>query len=129
MDMRGIAATNMNDAGEKANFESHLKDRDFFEVNKFPEAQFTIEEVLPSNLPAFNCVVRGNLTIKKKSHPVNIPVRLIISGDELQAESASFVIDRTKWDINFRSGILGTAKDKIVEDIVPLSLKIKARRQ
>ena len=129
LDMTSIAVTNLNDGGEKRDLESHLKDKDFFEVQKFPQAEFVITEVLPSNLPAFNWVVRGDLTIKDKSHPVNIPVKMTIDGDKLEATSATFPINRTQWGINFRSGTLGTAKDKVVEDVVPLSLVLKARRK
>ncbi|MCC6460954.1 MAG: YceI family protein [Saprospiraceae bacterium] len=129
MDMRTIAVTNLNDGGEKATLESHLKDKDFFDVNNHPEASFTVVEVLPSNLSSFNWVVRGNLTIKGNSHMVNVPVRMSTDGNTLEAESALFIINRTQWGINFRSGMLGTAKDKIVEDVVPLSLKIKAKKK
>lgn len=129
MDMQSIAVSNMNDGGERKTLEAHLKDKDFFEVKRFPSAEFVLEEILPSNLPAFNWVVRGNLTIKGQSHPVNVPVRLDIDGDKLKAESASFILNRTQWGLNFRSGILGTAKDKIIEDIVPVSLKITAVRK
>lgn len=129
LDMGSIAVTNLNDAGEKRDLESHLKDKDFFEIKKFPRATFVITELLPSNLPAFNWVVRGNLTIKDKTQPVNIPVKMTIEGDKLEASSATFPINRTQWGINFRSGTLGTAKDKVVEDVVPLSLVLKAERK
>lgn len=127
LDMGSISVSNMDDAGEKATLESHLKDKDFFEVKKYPQASFEITDVLPSNLPAFNWVVRGNLTIKGKTNPVNIPVNMTIANGVLQAESASFIINRTQWGLNFRSGILGTAKDKIIEDNIPLSLRLTAR--
>lgn len=129
LDMASIAVTNLNDGGEKRDLESHLKDRDFFEVKKFPTAEFVITEVLPSNLPAFNWVVRGDLTIKGKTNPVNIPVKMTIEGDKLDAASATFPINRTHWGISFRSGALGTAKDKVVEDVVPLSLVLRAKRR
>lgn len=129
LDMRSITVTNLNDPGEKADLVSHLKDKDFFDVGKYPEAQFEISELLPSNLPAFNWVLRGMLTIKGKSSPVNVPVKMTISGDSLEAESATFIINRTLWGLNFRSGALGTAKDKIIEDVVPLSLKISAKKK
>lgn len=129
MDMQSIEVTNMNDPSEKATLESHLKDNDFFQVKKFPEASFEVTEVLPSTQAAFNWVVRGNLTIKDQTHPVNVPVRMSITSDKLLAESVNFVINRTKWGINFRSGILGTAKDKIIQDVVQLSLKIEAEKK
>lgn len=125
-DMSSITVTNMDNPRDKATLESHLKDNDFFNVKKYPEARFEITEILPSSQPAFNWIIRGVLTIKEKSHPVNVPVRMSIADDELRAESVSFIINRTKWDINFRSGILGTAKDQMIEDVVTLSFELVA---
>jgi polyisoprenoid-binding protein YceI len=127
LDMQSIAVNNMKDNGERRELESHLRDRDFFNVAEFPRAEFTFDEVLPSNLPAFNWVLSGRLTIKGHSHPVNIPVQVTLSGDELRAESPTFQINRMDWGINFRSGALGTAKDKLIEDVIPMQLKITAK--
>ena len=128
LDMSSVAVNNMKDPGAKADLESHLKDADFFEVKKYPTGEFIFNEVLPSNTPDFNWVISGKLTLKGKTEPVNIPVKMTITDDELNAQSANFVINRTKWGINFQSGLLGTVKDKIIEDIVPLSLTITAKK-
>lgn len=128
LDMASINVNNIKDPGAKADLESHLKDSDFFEVKKYPIGEFVFDEVLPSNLPDFNWVVSGQLTLKDITHPVNIPLKLAISNDELKAQSANFAINRTKWGVNFQSGLLGTAKDKIIEDIVPLSFTVTAKR-
>jgi polyisoprenoid-binding protein YceI len=129
LDMHSVSVDNMKDPGAKSDLESHLKDKDFFEVKTYPTGEFVFDEVLPSNTPDFNWVISGKLTLKGKTEPVNIPVKMTITDDELRAESANFVINRTKWGINFQSGMLGTVKDKIIEDIVPLSLKITAKKQ
>lgn len=129
IDMGSVEVLDLKDPGEKSDLEKHLKDTDFFEVNKFPEGTFEFSEVLPSNNPAFNKVVPGNLTLKGKSNSVNIPVKITLNENELSAESASFLINRTNWGINFRAGILGTAKDKLIEDNVMLSFTLKAKAQ
>lgn len=126
LDMNSITVTDIKDPGEKRELESHLKDSDFFEVGKFPKAEFNITEVLPSNNPAFNNVIIGTLTMKGKTNPVNIPVNMKIEGNALTAESATFMINRTQWGVNFRAGILGTTKDKLIDDVVTLSLKLRA---
>lgn len=128
IDMSSIAVVNMKDNGEKTELENHLKSPDFFGVREFPEGTFTFDEVVPSGDPAFNAVLSGKLTLKGKSNKVNIPVKVTFKGDELDIESQSFLIDRTKWGINFRSGALGTAKDKLIEDVVLLALKVKAKK-
>lgn len=128
LDMTSITVNNMKDPGAKADLESHLKDTDFFHVKEHPKGEFVFNEVLPSDTPDFNWVISGELTLKKTTNHVNIPVKMTITDDELTAESANFVINRTKWGINFQSGMLGTVKDKIIEDIVPLSLTVTARK-
>jgi polyisoprenoid-binding protein YceI len=127
IDMNSVAVNDLNDAGERKDLESHLKESDFFDVRKYPKATFKFSEVLPSTLPAFNAVIAGELTLKGKTNGVNVPVKLTVSDDELVAESAAFPIIRTQWGINFRSGILGTAKDKLIEDGVPITMKLKAK--
>jgi polyisoprenoid-binding protein YceI len=129
LDMTSVAVLDLKDPNEKSDLESHLKDTDFFEVGKYPKGEFSFDEVLPSTIPAFNHVIAGTLKLKNKKAQVNIPVKMTINGDELTAESATFIINRTQWGINFHSGILGTAKDKLIEDNVPVSLTLKAVKQ
>ena len=117
----------MDDPRDKATLESHLKDNDFFNVKKYPEASFDVLEVLPSSQPAFNWIIRGMLTIKDQSKPVNVPVKIWEANNSLHAESVSFIINRTKWGISFRSGMLGTAKDQMIEDVVTLSFELEAK--
>ena len=129
LDMNSLAVTDIEDAGERRDQESHLKDADFFEAGKYPKAVFVITEVLPSNNPAFNWLIVGNLTLKGKTNPVNIPVKMTIEGEKLQAESPTFPINRTQWGVNFHSGILGTTKDKLIDDNVLLTLTLQAAKQ
>ena len=129
LDMNSISVTDIKDPGERRDLESHLKDSDFFEVKKFPKAEFNFDEVLPSTMPNFNWVLSGQLTMKGKTAPVNIPIKVSLEGDVLRAESPAFPINRTTWGVNFQSGILGTAKDKMIDDTVPLMLKVVAKKK
>jgi len=129
LDMNSLSVTDIKDPGGRRDLESHLKDSDFFEVKKFPKAEFEFYEVLPSTMANFNWVLSGNLTMKGKTLLVNIPAKISIEGDVLRAESPAFPINRTQWGVNFHSGILGTARDKMIDDMVPLTLKIVAKKQ
>lgn len=129
LNMASIAVNNVKDPGAKADLESHLKDSDFFEVKKFPTAEFVFQEVLPSNKPEFKWIIVGDLTMKGKTNRINIPANITVSNDELTAQSEPFVINRTLWGINFQSGVLGTVKNKIIEDIVPLSITLRAKKK
>ncbi len=128
LDMNSITATDVKDPNDRRELDSHLKDSDFFETNKFPKAQFEFMEVLPNNTPNFNWVLSGTLTLKGIRAPVNIPVKVTLDGDTLVAESVGFPINRTQWGVNFNSGIIGTAMDKMVDDIVPIYLKVTAKK-
>jgi hypothetical protein len=44
----------------------------------------------------------------------------------VQAKTAAFTINRTEWGINYGSGIIGTAKDKIIHDEVGLNISLMA---
>lgn len=127
IDMHSLAVTSIKDGGEKRDLESHLKDTDFFEANKFPVAGFSFNEVLPSNTQGFNQVIVGDLTMKDKTNSVNVPVQLKISEKNLEARSPTFSINRTRWGISFRSGLTGTVKDKLIEDTVLLSIRLTAK--
>jgi polyisoprenoid-binding protein YceI len=128
LEMSTITVSDLKDRADKATLEQHLKDTDFFDVSKFPTASFKIVEVLPSNNPNFNGVLTGELTIKGKTNPVNIPANITIKGDLLEASTVTFPINRTDWGINFRSGMLGTVKEKLIDDTVTLSVQIKAKK-
>ena len=128
LNMHSIAVTDIQDAGERRDLESHLKDADFFEVEKHPKAELKFKEVLPSNTPNFNAVLVASLTMKGKTNPVNIPVQLTFDGDKLTAVSPTFSINRTQWGVNFRSSLLNTAKDKLIEDNVLLSVTLEAKK-
>jgi polyisoprenoid-binding protein YceI len=129
LDMNSISVSDIKDPGERRDLESHLKDADFFEANKYPKAEFVFDQVLPSTMPNFNSVLQGKLTMKGKAVPVNIPANIVIEGDALRAETPTFPINRTQWGVNFKSGILGTARDKMIDDNVPISLKLTAKKQ
>jgi len=129
IDMTSLTVLDLKDPKEKAELEEHLKDDDFFNAGKFPEGVFTVEEMLPSTLPAFNAVITGVLELKGKKSPVNIPVNIKITDNDLSAESAAFIINRTNWGINYSSGIIGTVKDKLINDNVSLALTLKAQKK
>jgi polyisoprenoid-binding protein YceI len=124
--MNSLSVTDLKNPAKKANLESHLKDQDFFETNKHPEGVFAIKEVLPGAGQDFNRVISGELTLKGITKPVNVPVRISIENGVLRAETPAFSINRTDWGVNFQSGVLGTAKDKLINDAVLLSVSVAA---
>ncbi|MEZ4917995.1 MAG: YceI family protein [Saprospiraceae bacterium] len=128
IDMMSLDVSDIEEANERKDLIGHLQSDDFFDAAKYPKASFEIDEVLPSQNGKFNAIVRGSLKIKGVEKAINIPANVEISTDALVAKSVSFPINRTDYGVNFRSGILGTVKDRVIEDIVTISLELKAAK-
>lgn len=118
---------NLDQTGkDKSNLEEHLKNSDFFEVEKFPVGQFEITQIKTDSLGQ---MVVGNLTLKGKTNSIEIPATIRIDENRISAETPEFIIDRTKWGIVYQSGIIGALKDDLINDEVILKLKIVANKQ
>ncbi len=118
--------TNLDQTGkDKTNLEGHLKNEDFFEVEKFPFGSFEITAIRSDSTGE---KIVGNLTLKEKTNTIEIPVELKIDEKFVLAETSTFTIDRTKWGIVYNSGIIGTIKDDLINDEISLKLKIVASK-
>jgi polyisoprenoid-binding protein YceI len=96
VDTTSIRILDIADPATNAQFAGHLASDDFFATEKYPEATFEITSVNNNH-------VDGNLTIKGITQPVGFDASIGVAGDTLTA-SGLIVIDRTKYDIKFRSG-------------------------
>lgn len=129
VNMKTISA--LDETGkDKKNLESHLMNEDFFEVEKFPSGAFQFVRVTAANDSAgYTLRVEGNLTLKNVTLPVKFRAKTTINNDSMNAESAPFVIDRTKWGIVYSSGVIGTLKDELINDEITLKVAIRAKRK
>jgi polyisoprenoid-binding protein YceI len=128
MDMTTIIDRDLTNEDFNKKLTGHLKSDDFFSVEKHPASTFKITKVTPvakAKAGEANYTVTGDLTIKGITNPVTFPATVTVKGTSAEA-TANIDIDRTKWDIKYRSGLLGTAADKIIEDTFTLAVKIVA---
>jgi len=108
------------------NLINNLKGPDFFDVKKFPFSTMAISSV--ESINGENKKVTGNLTIKGITHPVTFPARIEVKGDTVKA-SGKLVIDRTQWDVRYRSGkFFDNLKDQAIEDSIAFNIKIVAKK-
>jgi len=96
IDTTSIKILDVTDPATNAQFFGHLASDDFFSIEKYPEAFLDITSVSGNH-------VEGDLTIKGIMHPVEFDVVLNVNGDLLTA-TGKLVIDRTKYEMKFRSG-------------------------
>ncbi len=99
-DMNSIST---NDMSEKLNkkLDNHLKNEDFFNVEQYPTASLVIKRAKKFKGNQYDLV--GELTIKDITRPIKFKANIDINGTNFQAES-KIKIDRTKWDITYKSG-------------------------
>lgn len=127
IDMKSLWVVDLKTGKGKEKLEQHLNSPDFFSVDKYPSATFTIAKVVRTDtIRNANAMVSGNLTIKGITKSINIPASININDSYITVISPTFSINRTDWDIMHRSGLIGTAKDKIISDLISLRLRIKA---
>ncbi|HEX9514089.1 MAG TPA: YceI family protein [Puia sp.] len=96
IDTTSIRILDVTDPATNAQFAGHLASDDFFSSQKYPEATLEIASVSGNH-------VEGNLTIKGITHPVGFDAVVSVNGNLLTA-SGKLVIDRTKYEMKFRSG-------------------------
>lgn len=134
INMTGLEAHDM-EKEMKENLENHLKgtvagkEEDFFNVGKFPTASYKIlGSSKLENDPIGTHMINGELTIKDISKPVNIKAKLDTgSVDAIKATTEPFVIDRTQWDIKFKSKkFFDDLKDDFINDEIRLEITIGA---
>jgi polyisoprenoid-binding protein YceI len=101
IDMTSIAITDIEDRKTHDNFLAHLKNDDFFAVDKFNTAKLVISgsEKMENN----KLKIEGTLTIKDISHPISFIASVEVLTDFLHA-LGEMVIDRTLYNIRYGSG-------------------------
>lgn len=129
IDMASLANTDLaGDAGKQAKLEGHLKSADFFDVEKFPKATFSITSVADADTDESNTMITGNLTMKGVSKSVTFPALVVAKEDgTLTAISDKFKINRTDWGIKYGSGITGAVADEAISDDFVLQISLEAK--
>ncbi|MFO7370017.1 MAG: YceI family protein [Bacteroidales bacterium] len=132
IDMNSIVNLDLKDDGMNQRLVGHLKSSDFFEVEKYPVANFVITKVsrLKSTTSTALKVthrIEGNLTIKGITKSIVFDANVSNAGGKLLATTESFVIDRTLWNVNYQSkSIFAELKDQFINDDITLSVKLAA---
>jgi polyisoprenoid-binding protein YceI len=127
IDMTTINNLDLEDPETNQKLVGHLRSDDFFAVEAHPSATFAITKVetAPADSAATH-MVYGNLTIKDITHEIMFPATVSMTDGKLMA-NADFAIDRTKWDIRFRSGqFFEDLGDKLIYDDIEFTLGLVA---
>ncbi len=121
IDMTSITVTDLKAGDGKEKLEGHLKNEDFFNTDAHKMATFKVTSASGSGTDS---KITGDLTIKGITKSITIPAKIAMAGDKISVVSPSFKINRTDWDVKYGSGLIGTAKDKIIHDEIGLVLSL-----
>jgi len=127
--MGGTAEVNMNTIVDDKyrsdnNLIQHLKDPDFFDVEKFPISTFAIIKVESTN--SENKKITANLTIKGITQPVTFPAKIEVT-DGIVKMNGKLVIDRTQWNVRYNSGkFYNVLADETISDDIEFHINIVA---
>tara|TARA_B100000902_G_scaffold223178_1_gene212013 strand:- start:992 stop:1588 length:597 start_codon:yes stop_codon:yes gene_type:complete len=114
IDMSTIKNTDIESARKREYIEEHLKNEDFFDVEKFPTAKLVITGADPAPDNVYK--ISANLTIKDITHKIIFSSHVVVKKNNFSA-TANIKIDRTKWDVVYKSGnIFKDLGDKIIHD-------------
>lgn len=130
IDLSQLAVTDIKDAENNSKLVGHLKSDDFFAVAAFPTVQFTIDsaEALKAPLPSGeNVTVKGALTVKGISKPVEFPAKVMVK-DGVAEASGKVTLDRTNWNIKYKSGkFFQGLGDKLIYDTFEVDFAVKGK--
>ena len=116
MDMGSINTTDL-EGGSKNRLDGHLKDEDFFDVDKYKTAAMVFKEIKPSDK---DYSIKADLTIKG----ITKEILFNMSVSETSA-TANLKIDRTQFNITYKSATFtNILKDKAIYDEFDLSVKL-----
>ncbi|MDQ8004568.1 MAG: YceI family protein [Pedobacter sp.] len=109
------------------NLDKHLKNDDFFGVDKFPAANFVIKKVEGNGT---DVKITGDLTIKGKTNSVSFPAKLTWNADKtVTAVAEKITIDRTKYGIEYKSkSIFSSIGDNFIYDDFTIAVKLVAKK-
>lgn len=120
VDTRSIKVLDIADPTLNAQMAGHLASDDFFSSQKFPEATLEIISVKGNDVDA-------NLTIKGITNLVRFEV-VIQTNDTHLTASAKLLVDRTKYEMKFRSGnFFENLGDTLIYNDFELSVAITAK--
>ncbi|MEM6641797.1 MAG: YceI family protein [Bacteroidota bacterium] len=121
IDMASIVCEDLSGGGKKK-LEGHLKNADFFDVEKFPTATFVITKAVPQGPGSYKVV--GNITIKGITEEIQFPAT-IEEKDGKYVATADLTIDRSKFNVQYGSGsFFDNLGDKTIYDDFELSVEL-----
>lgn len=129
LNMQSIAVTDITDSEMNGRLTGHLHSPDFFSTEAHPTGTFrstSFEPIEGANDREANYTVTGELTLKGITQQVQFPAFIAVKNGKMVA-NGRIVIDRTKWDIRYKSNsFFEGLGDKAIYDDIELNFAFLA---
>ena len=126
IDLTKLTCTDIEDTKSNRNIVNHLKNDDFFSVDRFPTATFVLKKSTP--MTGNRHRAEGLLTIKGQTQPIRFEISLSKTQKGYHA-TGTLHVDRTRWGIKYKSGtFFKSLGDKVIEDKFELHLSLHANK-
>ena len=123
INMEAIEVLDLEGDG-KDNLEGHLSGEDFFDVENFPTAQFSLTSTGDAESVMSEMTIVGDLSMKDQiaDQEVMVNVEDTDAGFDVMG---SFELDRTRWGITFGSGsFFDNLGDNVINDVANMELDL-----
>ena len=120
IDMSSIICTDIENAEANEGLVNHLKNEDFFNVEKFKTAKLVITKVVYHD--AVKMKIYASLTIKDITLPVDFQAEVNYKKEQM---TTRFKIDRTLWGITYNSKeVEGALKNGLISDAIGFEVSL-----
>ncbi|MBL9113679.1 MAG: YceI family protein [Verrucomicrobiaceae bacterium] len=130
INMSSIVCEDIPDSAINEMLIKHLESDDFFDVSRFPTAEFEAESAAPiesCNDGSPNFVLRGRFTLRGVTKVIEFPIQVATADGKRLTAQGVLDLDRTEFGSVYGSGRLFRFLGKhIVNDHIHLHLKIHA---
>ena len=127
IDTRTITDIDLTEKADNDKLVATLKSETFFNSDKFPKASLVTTSIVHNAGQQYT--INGKLTIKGITNDISFPATVGVNGKKLNA-TAKISIDRTKYDIKFRSkSFFENLGDKVIYDNFDLDVALTANAQ
>ena len=128
IDMSSISDQNIEDPSLREVLNDHLKSDDFFDVERFPQAQIEwadAEGIAGAHVGSANLRVNAFLTMRGVKKPIQFVAAAGPGGEGQWICQAHFDFDRTEWGVIYGSGrFFSNLGMHFVNDLITLQIKL-----
>jgi polyisoprenoid-binding protein YceI len=124
VDMNSITCADISDERSNTRLVNHLKSDDFFGSSIHPVSSLVIISATRKSGNEYE--ITGNLTIKGITNEIVFPAKIQVAQNKVTA-NAEITVDRTKYDIKYRSGsFFDSLGDRLIYDDFNLKVELVA---